>query len=168
LFTVDMRIRDLFVDRPKIKAAVKRGERIALSRIGSFLRRGARSRLRRRKRVSRPGESPSVHSSDRVATLKNILFGLEGSSVIVGPVKLNGRRGTVPALMEFGGASRQAEKQLPGGRWVAVGRRRPRPGVQTRVRQASYAPRPFMAPALAAEVAAGTIPAAWRGTVRAA
>ena len=50
------------------------------------------ARLRRRKRPSKPGESPSVHSTDRVATLKNILFGFDGRYTVVDRFDTDGRR----------------------------------------------------------------------------
>ena len=121
----------------------------------AFVRRRARSSLRRRKRVSQPGQPPSVHSKDKFANLKNIRFTWDQTteSGIVGPVFTNQRnqgfngifaRGTVPKLHEFGGVATIREKQVAG-RWVAVGRRR----------RASYPPRPFIGPASTAEIAAG-------------
>jgi hypothetical protein len=111
-----------------------------LSRAGSFIRTSARSSLRRRKRSSPPGEPPSVHSRDRVATLKNIWFVFDpgARSVVVGPLKLSGSRleggdrATVPALHELGGSA-------------FVGKRQRR-------RRARYAPRPFMGPAMEREL----------------
>jgi len=111
-------------------------------------------------------------------------------SVVIGPIKLNAKQflngimqsGTVPNVLENGGVVGIREKQISvseyqvgrdaGGRfkrtegkrvrkWVAVGRRRPRPGQATRVRMARYGKRPFAGPALDAEVAAGTIPQTW-------
>src|SRR5690242_12299768 len=88
---VTMHLRDLFFDRKAVVDATTVAERKALSRIGAFVRRRARSSLRRRKRVSRPGEPPSVHSKDDTANLKNILFAYEPSHrrVVIGPVGLN-------------------------------------------------------------------------------
>lgn len=162
-----MRIVDQFFDRQTVLRPHERAARRSLSRFGAFLRRRARSSLRRRKRVSAPGKPPSVHSRDAHATLKNILFGLESDqmTVLVGPVKTNQRgflggeslSGTVPQVMEFGGQAVLAEKRA-GTRWVRVGRRSPHPGQPTRRRRASYKPRPFMGPALQKEIDAGTLP----------
>ncbi len=158
-FTVSMKIVNAFFDRPAVLRRMDRATARSLSRAGAFVRRRAIHRLRRRKRYSKPGESPSVHSNDRVATLRNILFGFDGRyTVIVGPVGLNqmqyagGRitAGTVPATLEFGGQVGIREK-LVGNVWLPRGRRRPRPDQPTRVRMATYAPRPFMGPALEAE-----------------
>lgn len=157
--TVTMRIVDLFFDRPAVISRMDRITARTLSTAGAYVRRRAISRLRRRKRYSKPGQTPTVHSTDPVANLRNILFGFDGRySVVVGPVRLNqmqyvaGRitAGTVPATLEFGGQVGIREK-LVGKHWMPAGRRRPRPGQPARVRMATYAPRPFMGPALEAE-----------------
>src|SRR5690606_26351069 len=102
-------------------------------RQGSFIRRRARSSLRRRKRISAPGQPPSVHSKDPVATLKNIWFSLDPrtETVVVGPLALNAKmladgaatptRGTVPSTLEFGGTVGFKEQQLSGGKWIRQG-----------------------------------------------
>lgn len=132
----------MFFDRQAVIDAVGRANAKNLSRAGSFVRRSARSSLRRRKRVSEPGQPPSVHSQDRVATLKNIWFVFERrrASVVVGPLRLNGstlqgsNRSTVPELHELGGSAvLQSRKKK---------RRRP----------ARYAARPFMGLAIKREI----------------
>ena len=157
--TVTMQVVDLFFDNPAVLRRLDVANRRALSKAGSFVRRAAISRLRRRKRYSLPGESPSVHSTDPIANLRFILFGFDGrDSVIIGPVGLNQKQyrsgrlsgGTVPNLLEFGGTAGIREK-LVGAKWMPRGKRSPRPNQPTRVRIAVYAPRPFMGPALAAE-----------------
>lgn len=128
----------LFFDRKAVIEAVGRANAKNLSKAGSFIRTSARSSLRRRKRTSSPGEPPSIHSRDRVATLKNIWFVFEPRrrSVVVGPLRLNGKqlrgsdRETVPELHELGGHA-------------IVGKRR---------RRAKYAARPFMGPAMEREL----------------
>ncbi len=132
--------KQLFFDRQIVIDAVGRAGAKNLSKGGSFIRRSARSSLRRRKKVSSTGEPPSVHTQDRVATLKNIWFVFEPAqrSVVVGPLKLNGsrlegsNRKTVPSLHELGGAA------------VVTSRKRKR--------RANYAPRPFMGPAMEREL----------------
>lgn len=171
--TVSMKIVDLFFDRPAVIQRMDAATHRSLSKAGAFVRRAAISRLRRRKRASRPGESPSVHSADAVANLRFILFGFDGKdTVVVGPVGLNQKQyvggklsgGTVPNLMEFGGRAGIREK-LVGKTWVPRGRRRPRPNQPTRVRLATYAPRPFMGPALTQE--ADKFPNLWARSVSA-
>jgi hypothetical protein len=156
--TVSMKITSMFFDRPAVIRRMDAATQRSLAKAGAFVRRAAISRLRRRKRYSLPGESPSVHSTDPIANLKFILFGFDGrDTVVVGPVGLNQKQylngrlsgGTVPNLMEFGGRAGIREK-LAGRTWVPRGRRS-RPNQPTRVRLATYAPRPFMGPALRAE-----------------
>lgn len=190
-FAVDLGLRDFFFDRAAVLDRLSEANHKALSKSGAFVRRRARTRLRRRKRVSGPGESPSVHTTDRTATLKNILFALDPSSdsVVIGPVRLNqvnnaqlpdgsfAIRGTVPELLEFGGAARIFEWDLQGnGDWSRADRRFTRTlarwknqGVlhqRTRIRRATYAPRPFMGPALAAAAESGEIASGWSGVLR--
>lgn len=216
-FTVDYSIKNFFVDRQKIENAAQRGNVKALGKAGGYLRKAARSQLRRRKKASLPGQSPSVHSKDNVATLKNILFGVDARqlSLIVGPVGLNQKSvdggalvsGTVPGTLEFGGTVGLREKFRPftmagairafgpraqeyaqefgivpestyrgiyqddfdkrvdrnlGGIWVPAGRRR-RDRYLERVRQATYAPRPFMGPAL--DKSREKLPLLWAATL---
>lgn len=171
-FTLDIKVKNLFFDRAVIKKMLGENERKGLSRIGSFLRTGMRSSLRRRKRVSRPGEAPSVHANGP-ASLKTILFAYEPSrhGVVVGPVRLNTRANlllggstTVPELLEEGGTASIREKQIgfrKGDEWITAWvpqGRRVRPGQKTRRRRAVYQPRPFAGPALAKEIGKGTIP----------
>lgn len=139
--TVGFNKKQFFFDRQIVIDAVGRASAKNLSQAGSFIRRSARSSLRRRKKVSPPGQPPSVHTQDRVATLKNIWFVFDPAqrSVVVGPLKLNGsrlegsNRQTVPSLHELGGTA------------VVGGRRK-------RKRRAKYAPRPFMGPAMEREL----------------
>ena len=134
--------KQMFFDRQAVIDVVGRANAKNLSRAGSFIRRSARSSLRRRKRVSEPGQPPSVHTQDRVATLKNIWFVFERrrTSVVVGPLRLNGStlrgsdRSTVPELHELGGSA------------VLVSRKK------KRRRRARYAARPFMGPAMKREL----------------
>lgn len=131
--------QQFFFDRQKVIAAVGRAEAKNLSRAGSFIRRTARSSLRRRQKAAPAGQPPSVHTQDRVATLKNIWFVFEPRqrSVVVGPLKLNGsrlrgsNRKTIPSLHEVGGTAVVGTKKR---------------------RRAKYAPRPFMGPAMEREL----------------
>ena len=173
MISTTMQMVELFFDRPAVVNAVDRAERKALSRIGAFIRRRARSSLRFRKRVSLPGETPSIHSRDKAASLKNILFAFQPAShsVLIGPVGLGEKQGaTVPERIEFGGAWEVLEEQWKhtnnADRWFSRdARRRVDPRKRYRSRRIEYAARPFMGPALEAEVAAGTIPQAYAGTV---
>lgn len=134
--------KQFFFDRQIVIDAVGRAGAKNLSKAGSFIRQSARSSLRRRKRIAPPGEPPSVHTRNPVATLKNIWFVFDpnSKSVVVGPMKLNGSklqgsdRATVPALHELGGTA------------IVVDRR------TKRRRRAKYARRPFMGPAMEREL----------------
>lgn len=189
---VTYEMKSLFFDRPAVESAVERGERKALSKIGAFLRTRARTNTLRRvaykgkkanvRRVrggkaskvqesARAGEPPRVRSRDKVRTLKNILFAYQPDthSVVTGPVALNtpltgGSETTVPGLQERGGSVIVAQWKPDHSDVWSMGNVR-RPGVQNRMTRAQYAAHPFMGPTLDAEVAAGTIPAAYSGVV---
>ena len=142
-FNMTMHMKDFFFDRQAVIDRIGQANRKALSKVGAFIRRRARSSLRRRKRPSPPGNPPSVHSDDSIATLKNILFAYEPQhdSLVVGPVGLNQRffigpqlgSATVPQLHEFGSRVKVREVQI-GTKWF-TGVRRVRPGQKTRVAQ---------------------------------
>jgi len=172
-----------FLDSPAVLARVEKNERRTLARSGGFIRTTARRSIRRRKRVSQPGEPPSAHAaSGDFASLKTIFFAFDfrTRSVVIGPVGLNihhyyqGKlsKGTVPEVLEKGGTIGIREKRMKAtryreaGRW-RTGRRKPRPWEETRVRLATYAPRPFMAPALQVAIDRGVLPKNTRGLLAA-
>lgn len=170
-FVMTMRMKELFFDKQIVRDRMSKANRRALSKAGAFIRRRARSSLRRLKKPSAPGQPPSVHTSDRVATLKNILFAYEpeSDSLVVGPVKLNQKSflgpilgsSTVPQVHEFGSTIKVRETKV-GNRW-RMGAKRGKPNQPVRVRSAQYPARPFMGPALEAEK--DHIPDAWSGSV---
>lgn len=136
----------LFFDRQRVTSAVDRAERRVLSRFGAFVRRSARSSIRRRKKVSEPGKPPSSHTG---LLRRHILFVYlaDRGSVVIGPIQLN--RGTdAPELLEHGG--------------TVV--RRTRRGSTKRRRRLRYRPRPFMGPAFEREKP--KLPVMWRDSVR--
>ena len=134
--------KGLFFDRAAVMSAADRAERRVLSRFGAFVRRGARSSIRRRKSVSRPGSPPSSHTG---LLKRNIFFIYEPSrsNVVIGPILLN-KATDAPVLLEHGGS---------------VTRRRR--GKRVRV---TYRPRPFMGPAFEREKP--KLPQMWRDSVR--
>lgn len=137
-----------FFDRVKIENAEQRARVKALSRVGAFLRRRARSSIRRRNAVSQAGQPPSSHT-DLLRQFLFFAYDRATGSLVVGPAKLN-RPGDAPEVLEFGGeVLRQVEDK------------------QGRMRQVlmHYRPRPYMKPALDAELAAGTIPEQWAGVI---
>jgi hypothetical protein len=117
--------------RPElILKRIEREKRKALSKAGAFVRQRARTSIRKRKAISQPGQPPSSHSGE----LRKLLFFAydpSNDSVVVGPAAF--KRSEAPKLLEFGGIVK-----------------RPRPNGT--VRTLRYRPRPFMAPALAAEM----------------
>jgi hypothetical protein len=134
--------KGLFFDRHAVLSAVTRAQRKVLSKFGAFVRQEARSRIRRRKRSSREGESPSTWTG---LLKRNIFFVFDPGrrSVVIGPILLN--RGTdAPATLEHGGAVTRRDRQ----------------GKQKRV---VYAPRPYMGPAFDREQT--KLPELWRDSV---
>lgn len=140
-------IKGLFFDSKKVQAATSKAERRVLSRFGAYVRRGARSSIRRRKKTSRPGRPPSSHTG----LLKRFIFFAyepEHRSVVIGPIRLGRKTGEALPALEQGGRSR-----------VVSGR-----GDRRRVRVVAIRPRPFMGPAFEREKP--KLPAIWRDSIR--
>jgi hypothetical protein len=149
---IDMRVKDLFFDRPKVRRAVDRATRSALSKSGAFIRQRARTSMRRRRGSSAPGSPPHTHEG----SLRRLLFfayepAPGGGSVVVGPVGF--RRSDAPNTLEFGGAATVTRRR--------VGRDGKRVVLSRRVRIEA---RPYMGPALQKELP--NMPRAWAGSVR--
>lgn len=142
---IDMRIKSVFFDRPKVIKAVDRAKRQALSKGGAFIRQAARTSIRPRKGTSKPGNPPFSHEG---SLRRLILFGYDErtDSVVVGPVGF--RSSTAPNVLEFGGTT-------------TIVRRRQGRLVRQQVRIAA---RSYMAPALERE--RPKLPALWRNSVR--
>ena len=147
---IDMRMKSLFFDRPKIRKAVDHGKRRALSRAGAFIRQRARTSIRKRRRFSRPGEPPTSHTG---LLRRFILFGYDRQrdSVVVGPVGF--RRSRAPNVLEFGGRA-----------VVETSRARKGSRRQRKKRTVRIAARPYMRPALEKE--RSNLPAVWRNSVK--
>jgi len=136
-----------FFDRKAVRNAVDHAARRVLSKFGAFVRRAARSSIRKRKQASRPGEPPSSHTG---LLRKFIFFGYDLSrrSVVIGPARLNQRIGNAPEALEHGGTSQ-----------IAEGPRRKRRRRKVRIRA-----RPYMGPAMQKELP--KLPVMWRDSVR--
>ena len=147
---IDMRIKAMFFDRPRVQKAVSHANRRALSRAGAFVRTRARTSMRKRRGTSRPGRPPYAHQG---SLRRMILFGYEPSreTVVVGPVGF--RSSDAPNALEFGGRTTVVRRR----RSSRMGQR----VIKTRVRIAA---RPYMAPALDKE--RPNLPALWRNSVR--
>ncbi|RLF32862.1 MAG: hypothetical protein DRN08_06135 [Thermoplasmata archaeon] len=142
-----MDVKAFFFDRKAVRSAVDRTARRVLSRFGAFVRRAARSSIRKRKRTSAPGEPPSSHTG---LLRRFIFFGYDAGkrSVVIGPARLNQKIGDAPAALEHGGTSTVIEGMR--------GRRRKR-----RVRIKA---RPYMGPAFEQE--RPKLTAMWRDSVK--
>lgn len=68
-FTVEV-ATTLFFNEGTVAQAVDRGKKGALSKIGAFIRRGAKSLLRYGKGNSEPGQPPTVHKSAPIKKIK--------------------------------------------------------------------------------------------------
>jgi len=139
--------RETFVDRKAVRSAVDRTARRVLSRFGAFVRRAAKSSIRKRKRTSAPGKPPSSHTG---LLKKFIFFGYDRQrrSVVIGPQRLNQKVGDAPHALEYGGTSTVVEGLR--------GRRRMR---RVRIRA-----RPYMGPAFEQE--RPKLAAMWRDSVK--
>jgi len=137
-------ITKLFFDKKAVRDKVDAGTRRVLSKFGAFVRRTARSSIRKRKKTSQPGSPPSSHTG---LLKKFIFFGYEPAkrSVVIGPVRLSQKgRGEAPSLLEYGGSTKVEHR----------GKRK----------RAKVRPRPFMGPAFEKEQP--KLPAMWRDSVR--
>lgn len=148
---IDMRVTALFFDRPRVRRAVDRAQRRALSRAGAFVRQRARTSMRRRRGSSLPGAPPHAHEG----SLRRLLFFAYdpgADSVVVGPVRLR-RPGAAPNVLEFGGR-------------MTVARRRTRRDGKRVIesKRVRIEARPYMGPALRKELP--NIPRAWANSVR--
>ena len=173
--TLTFSIKEFFFDREKVAKALTKANKKALSKAGAFVRTAARGSLRRRKKPSSPGQTPSIHSKDKNRTLKKILFGYDPAteSVIVGPVGFG--KATAPHTLEKGGQVSVRVKSKHGNsgrkatpRQAAAFKRRLAAGMVRRkpiVRKViAIEARPYMNPALHREYP--KFPELWAGSVK--
>jgi len=141
---IGFEIKRMFFDRQAVISKVDAATRRVLSRFGAFVRRSAKSSIRKRKKAAPPGQPPSSHTG---LLKKFIFFGYDAArqSVVIGPTRLNQKgRGEAPPLLEYGGKTTLK-----------------RGGKKRRV---TYQARPYMGPAFEKEKP--QLPAMWRGSVR--
>ena len=140
---IGMKFKQMFFTSKAVLSATDRATRRVLSKFGAYVRRSAKSSIRKRKRVSRPGKPPSSHTG----LLKRfILFGYDPAkrSVVIGPVRLtHGARGDAPSLLEYGGSTALKKD----------GKRK----------RARFRARPYMGPAFEKEK--NKLPQMWRDSV---
>ncbi len=145
---ISMNIKAVFFDKKVVRSAVDRTTRRVFSRFGAFVRRTARSSIRKRKRVSVPGKPPSSHTG---LLKKFIFFGYDSTkrSVVIGPARLNQKgRGEAPSLLEYGGLLTVSEG----------------PRKQRKKRRVNMKARAYMGPAFKKEQP--KLPAMWRDSIR--
>ena len=132
-----------FFNSAAVINATDKAARQVLSRFGAFVRRSARSSIRKRRKPSAPGQPPSAHGT----LLKLILFAWQPAtrSVVAGPMDVSGKAGETPATLESGGRNIIREKGRPD-------------------RMGHYQARPFMGPALQQNLP--SLPAMWRDSVK--
>jgi hypothetical protein len=142
-----MDLKAIFFDRKAVMRGVDRTTRRVLSKFGAFVRRGAKSSIRKRKRASSPGQPPSSHTG---LLRRLIFFGYDRSqrSVVIGPGRLNQKIGNAPAALEHGGTSTVIEG-LRGKR---------------KKRHLNIKARPYMGPAFEQEKP--KLAAMWRDSIR--
>lgn len=156
-----LRVTQWFFDSAHVVARVTEPHRRILSKIGAYVRRSARSSIRKRNRPAPPGSPPSSHAG---LLRQHIYFSYDpvDENVIIGPALLDmgndedGRpaAGTVPQTLELGGGMVVIESELRPGRWRRLPRRERRKfsHLPTRRRVVKIEPRPYMRPALEANL----------------
>jgi hypothetical protein len=141
---IHFELKKLFFDRQAVISKVDAASRKVLSKFGAFVRRSAKSSIRKRKKPAPPGSPPSSHTG---LLKKLIFFGYdpERQSVVIGPTRLNQEgRGEAPPLLEYGGKATLVRRG--------------------KKKRTTYKARPYMGPALEKEKP--QLPAMWRGSVR--
>jgi len=136
-------IKRMFFDRQAVISKVDAATRRVLSRFGAFVRRSAKSSIRKRKKPAPPGQPPSSHTG---LLKKFIFFGYDADrrSVVIGPTRLNQKgRGEAPPLLEYGGKATLVRRG--------------------KKKHVTYQARPYMGPAFEKEKP--QLPAMWRGSI---
>ena len=140
---IGMKFKRMFFTSKAVLSATDRATRRVLSRFGAYVRRAAKSSIRKRKAISAPGKPPSSHTG----LLKRfILFGYDPTrrSVVIGPLRLTrGNRCDAPRALEEGGTARMVRRG--------------------RKKRMTIKARPFMGPAMEKEKP--KLPHMWRDSV---
>ena len=126
-----------FFDAAAVQRAVDPAKRKNLSKAGAFVRRRARSSIRRRKKSAPAGQPPSLHA-DSEPNIRTIFFVWEPQreTVVAGPVALPSTKGDATEAQEHGGRVKVIRRRKGGKRVVRV---------------VTIRAHPFMGPALEAE-----------------
>ena len=118
---IDMRMKLLFFDTPRVQREVDAATRRALGKAGAFIRQRARTSIR---------NPPSSHAG-HLRRLIFFAYDPAGQTVVIGPVPF--RKGEAPRLLEFGGTTTHRSRSTG------------------RTRRRVYRKRSFMGPAMEAE-----------------
>lgn len=150
-----------FFDRATVASAIDRARKAALSKIGAFVRRAAKSSIKYREGAAPAGRPPHAHTSTGFTRTKKVrgvakrqpasplreliffAYDARRESVVAGPA-LGGSKSGAPETLEDGG--------------TAVVRRR------GRLQSVRVRPHPYMAPALRASLP--KLPAAIKNMIR--
>ncbi len=170
-----------FFDRKKIQDAIGKASQQNLSKAGRFIRQRAKTSMLYRKpgKASPAGSPPYAHRDGKGALLRKFLFyGFDTATktVVVGSAALG--KAEAPNLEEFGGNAKRTRVV----RQVSTRRASPaqkrefirriktgeivRNKAPTKVVTVTYPQRPYMGPALQAEIAKGTIANVWKNSVK--
>jgi len=129
-------LKQNILDRAKIMASVDEASARAKARFGAFVRQRGKNNTRARKKVSKPGQTPSGHT---MKIHEQIVFMVEPDNVVIGPLLWNAARSrTTLSALEHGGDS-----------LIFQAARRGRPAKTTPIHVLA---RPYMQPAFDAEV----------------
>ena len=159
---IGMRLKTMnaskFFDSKKVMSKADKAASRTLRKFGRYVRQTARRSIRKRKKISAPGQPPSSH----VGTLKKLIFWDYNPStrnVVIGPL-LHGNAVNdvgVARKLEEGGSIRLLKRVRASK--TRVGSRR----IRTK-KKVFIKPRPYMGPAFKAEQA--TLPALLRNSIR--
>lgn len=127
----------------------------SLGKAAALVRKTAKWSIRKRKKISRPGDPPSSHANQLLK--RNIFYEVDRrrQNATIGPVALNQRIKGIPETLEHGGKS----TIIP---WVS--KRGSRKERKRKVRMVTVKARPFMGPAL--EKVRTKLVKYWRGNVK--
>lgn len=174
MIALTLRMQKATIDKQRLNRSIDRGTKKAIVGSLNLVRKRAKTVYQRRTRASRPGESPSIHSTDPTRSLLNM--GLEydeqTKSGVMGPVKLSDSdpysdsSSPVPGMLEGGGSVTITEASWDGRRWSRVSKTRPaKSGQRVRRRTVPIAARPAISKALETERRSGNIMSPWANVV---
>jgi len=107
---IGFEVKRMFFDSKTVRQKTDKATRRVLSRFGAFVRQTAKRSIRKRKKISAQGQTPSSHTG---LLRRFILYAYQQArrSVIIGPKRLGSKRGQAPSALEYGGRSATSERQ---------------------------------------------------------